>query len=98
MVPTQCCPSAGDHGVPLGAGTHACWEEKAALSRGLESARERGPSCILTASSFTAAEAFVKLPSKQLQFPGKDSSLLVDGFLCVPQDPPRSRLVFIART
>lgn len=63
VMPPQCSPSAKDCRVPLGRGTNACREEKAALSR-LESTREMGPSCILTTSSFTSAEAFVKLPSK----------------------------------
>lgn len=64
VVAPWCQPSAGDDRVPLGPGTNACWAEKAALSRDLESAREMGSRCILTASSVTFTEAFVKLPFK----------------------------------
>lgn len=79
-VPAQC---GGPRGAP------GCWEEKAAGSGGLESARETGPSCIMTASSFIAAEAFVNMPSKPFQFSGKDRRLLGDGFPGVPQEPPQ---------
>ena len=75
-----------------------CLRAKAALSRGLESARLMGPSCILIAPSFASAAAFVKLPSKQFQSPGNDSSLFWDGFQCVPRVPPKSCVTFSACT
>lgn len=45
-------PSSGHHEVPMGPGVNACWRGRTPLSRAW-GVPGRGPSCVLTASSFT---------------------------------------------
>lgn len=78
--PLRASPVLGPTGCPWVLGGEGSPEQ---------SARETGPSCFLTASSLTAEEAFVKLPSKQFQVPGKDSSLLGMAFRASLKSRPR---------
>jgi hypothetical protein len=71
--------------VPMDLGANACWRGGTTLSRDLEGAREREPSCVQTASSSTPTEASVKCPSTQFWSSGNGNILFLDDFQYVSQ-------------